>query len=359
VARVAVNLRGVDRTDVARGCALVAPGAWLLTDVLDVRLRPGDPTARGPEMLMLHAGAAQTPARVRPLGPDTARLTLAGPLPLRVGDRVLLRDPAGHRVVAGATVLDPRPPRLHRRGAAAARARELGGMSGVPDGAAEVRRRGLVGVGELRAMGAEPPASARRVGDWLVGLQRLVELRADLCRLVEQHSEAHPLDAGLPVEAARARLGLPDARIVAALVGPGLEMDSGRVRPAGSRGTLPPAVERAVTAVQRDLGASPFAAPEAGRLAALGLGPREVGAAVRAGRLLAVAEGIVLLPDAPMRAVAALGAGPQPFSVSEARQLLGTTRRIAVPLLELLDRRGLTRRLPDDRRTLVPPGAAP
>ncbi|MGH3660039.1 MAG: SelB C-terminal domain-containing protein, partial [Micromonosporaceae bacterium] len=32
---------------------------------------------------------------------------------------------------------------------------------------------------------------------------------------------------------------------------------------------------------------------------------------------------------------------------------LGTTRRVAVPLLELLDRQGLTRRLPDDRRVVV------
>ena len=43
---------------------------------------------------------------------------------------------------------------------------------------------------------------------------------------------------------------------------------------------------------------------------------------------------------------------PQPFTLSEARRALGTTRRVAVPLLELLDRRGLTERLPDDRRRL-------
>jgi selenocysteine-specific elongation factor len=49
-----------------------------------------------------------------------------------------------------------------------------------------------------------------------------------------------------------------------------------------------------------------------------------------------------------------LGRLPQPFTLSEARQALGTTRRVAVPLLEFLDRRGLTRRLPDDRRTVFP-----
>ena len=45
-----------------------------------------------------------------------------------------------------------------------------------------------------------------------------------------------------------------------------------------------------------------------------------------------------------------LAALPQPFTAAEARQALGTTRRVAIPLLEYLDRAGITQRLPDDRR---------
>ena len=44
---------------------------------------------------------------------------------------------------------------------------------------------------------------------------------------------------------------------------------------------------------------------------------------------------------------------PQPFTTSEARVRLGTSRRVVLPLLEHLDRAGLTRRLPDDRRAVV------
>jgi selenocysteine-specific elongation factor len=43
---------------------------------------------------------------------------------------------------------------------------------------------------------------------------------------------------------------------------------------------------------------------------------------------------------------------PQPFTAAEARQALRTTRRVVIPLLELLDREGITRRLPDDRRIM-------
>ena len=71
---------------------------------------------------MLHVGSVATPVRVRPLGPDTVRLRLGRPLPLRIGDRAVLRDPGRRVVAAGLVVLDVRPPELRRRGAAAARA---------------------------------------------------------------------------------------------------------------------------------------------------------------------------------------------------------------------------------------------
>jgi selenocysteine-specific elongation factor len=44
---------------------------------------------------------------------------------------------------------------------------------------------------------------------------------------------------------------------------------------------------------------------------------------------------------------------PSPFTVSEARRALDTTRRVAVPLLEELDRTGRTRQLPDTRREVL------
>uniref|UniRef100_UPI00047AA7E3 GTP-binding protein n=1 Tax=Actinomadura rifamycini TaxID=31962 RepID=UPI00047AA7E3 len=148
VARVAVNLHGGGA--IGRGEALLAPDRWLTADVVDVRLR-GDPAADLPSRLTLHAGSAAVPVHVRPLGADTARLKLRRALPLRVGDTALLRDPGRHRVAAGITVLDVRPPPFARRGAAAARARELDGLTGRPDAAAELRRRGLVRRADLVA----------------------------------------------------------------------------------------------------------------------------------------------------------------------------------------------------------------
>ncbi len=93
-------------------------------------------------------------------------------------------------------------------------------------------------------------------------------------------------------------------------------------------------------------------APEAGRLRELGLDSRAIAAAARAGLLLRVTEQIVLAPDAEARAARILAKLAQPFTAAEARHVLGTTRRVAIPLLEHLDRAGITQRLPDDRRRL-------
>ncbi|GLY76423.1 selenocysteine-specific translation elongation factor [Actinoallomurus iriomotensis] len=342
VARVAINLRGVERDEVFRGMALHA-GEWTVTGLVDVRV---EDAARLPREPILHIGSAAVPVRLRPLGDDAARLTLTRPLPLHVGDRLLLRDP-GARRVTGADVLDVRPPALRRRGAAAARAREL--AAGVPGAAELVRRHGLIRRSELVAMGVRPEG-APVAGDWLADPAHWASLRRRLGEEVARHAEADPLAPGLPVEAARSLLNLPDRRLVDALAGPPLRLESGRVH-AGDAAGLPAAVADAVRRLRADLERAPFRAPEADRLAELGLTGRALGAAVRSGALLRVAEGVVLLAGADDRAARVLASLPQPFTVSEARRALDTSRRVAVPLLEHLDRRGLTVRT-GDRRTL-------
>jgi selenocysteine-specific elongation factor len=154
-------------------------------------------------------------------------------------------------------------------------------------------------------------------------------------------------------------LGLPSAELVSRLVAPPLREVRGRVTAVPEadekQGDLPDALQRAVGAVAADLQEAPFSAPTADRLQELGLDARALTAATRAGRLLHLGNGIVLLPDADRQAVEQLRELPQPFTTSEARSRLGTTRRVVLPLLQHLDRQGRTRRHPDDRRSVVGP----
>ncbi|WP_416904260.1 SelB C-terminal domain-containing protein [Micromonospora echinospora] len=325
------------RERVSRGDVLVTPEAFGRTGLVDVRVS-GAPVADLPTAGMLHVGSAAVPVRVRPLGPDTARLRLARPLPLLVGDRAVLRDPGRRLVAGGVTLLDVAPPPLARRGAAAARAGVLAGLDGRADPVGEVRRRGLVRGSDLARMGV-PVTVAPVVGDWLVDDEHWAGLGARLVAEVSRYAVEHPLESGVPVEVLRRRLGLPERSLVEALVRAPLRVHAGRVV-AGSVSVLPEPVARAVDRLGVELRSRPFRAPEADRLVELGLGAREIGAAVRAGALLRLAGSVVLLPGAVEQAARVLAGLPQPFTLSAARQALDTTRRVAVPLLELLDSRG-------------------
>ena len=222
MARVAVNLRGVPREAVARGDVLLTPGAWLPTAELDVRLSGVRGTAPDPgelpEQLTLHVGSAAVAARVRPLGGDVVRLRLRHPLPLRIGDRAVLRDPGRRRVAAGLHVLDVRTAARCAGGV-----RPPGGPRSWPAWPARTRRASCAAAGwcggptswrwacprsrsnALRAPGA---------GGYLLDPELATALGTRLAAAVAAHDAADPVDPGLPLEAARRALDLPDARLV-------------------------------------------------------------------------------------------------------------------------------------------------
>ncbi len=352
VARVALDLGGKAPEALGRGTPLVAPGAFEPVTVLDALLSGGGPV---PERPVLHVGSTAVSVHARPLEGQLVRLRMEHPLPLRIGDRAILRDP-GSRTVWGARVLDPAPPPLRRRGAARARAAQLAGADGTM--ADEVARRGLVRRSLLRRLGAREVSSTEGilvVGDWLVSAQRTADLRAALDALVAGRGTS--LLPGVSVAEAVQSLRLPDKDLLTGLLGPSLRLEQGRVVPA-TAAALPPRLAAVLTGIRQDLAQEPFTAPDAARLAQLGADKRALAALARAGQLLRLDDAVVLLPGADEAAVAVLRELPQPFTTSQARQALETSRRVVLPLLAHLDRTGRTRRDPDDRRTVVGPARA-
>jgi selenocysteine-specific elongation factor len=337
---------------------------------------------------------------VRPLGAEHARLTLARGLPLTLGDRLLLRAPGDRAVFAGVQVLDVDPPDLTRRGDGRRRAEALVGMDPRGDLAAEVQRRGAVPVGVLESLGFEVPegepaagkpssgevasgklaagqlpSGVRRVRDLLVDEERMAAWATVLSDAVGAELAADPLSPGLTGKAAVDRLSLPDlngqggdaqqaARATSALLSAivreaELTVEAGRIRPPGAQRSMG-AAEPAIRALEDGWKQSPFRAPEARDLQRLKLGARELAAAEAQGRLVRLGgqdarggagtrggtagqgDPIVLGPGAPAQAMRILAGLSQPFTTSEARQALDTTRRTVIPLLEHLDARGWT-----------------
>jgi selenocysteine-specific elongation factor len=126
-ARVAVALAGVDGELLARGSVLVGlrpngSPAGLVSDAMDVWLEVLDHGVVGHRgAWQLHLGTAHREARLLPLlgelqpgeqGP--ARIEVAAPVPVRIGDRFVLREVGRRITAAGGTVLEPSPPRARR-----------------------------------------------------------------------------------------------------------------------------------------------------------------------------------------------------------------------------------------------------
>ncbi|HTT94197.1 MAG TPA: selenocysteine-specific translation elongation factor [Solirubrobacterales bacterium] len=114
--RVALNLAGVRREDVARGDVVTVPGSGLSPAYrLDAQLAAGAAAVLDERRVQVHHGTRESPARVVDLGDGAVQLRLEHPLLARRGDRVVIRRIAPPDTLGGATVLDPSPPRHSRR----------------------------------------------------------------------------------------------------------------------------------------------------------------------------------------------------------------------------------------------------
>lgn len=389
VVRAAINLRGVSADQLHRGSVLLTPDAWLLTESVDVRRATDSALSSAPHELVAHIGTAQVPVHVRPFDDQHARLILSRPLPLTVGDRIVLRGTGDRLVFGGVEVLDTDPPNLERRGAGRRRAAELekyptagqdtqlqrqqASTSGTEiadspgDAAApepsltraeiEIERRGVVQTSWLRRAGIivpDPlPKNLHSVNNWIVNRSAFDHWTSQLRSAVAAEHRRDALSPGLTTGAAVKALGLPEASLLGTIIAAaGLHHAAGRISdPSQQQGMG--AAEAGIAALEAHLHEQPFVAPEADDLARWKLGARELATAQRLGRILRLPDEVVLLPKAPAQAMRVLSGLPQPFTTSQARQALGTTRRVAIPLLEYLDSKGWTRRVDGSRRKVV------
>jgi selenocysteine-specific elongation factor len=325
--RVAVNLSGVSRDELARGDALVRPDQWRPTRTFDASLRVlaglEHPVGqRGAYQAYL--GSGEYPVRLRVLGADSVppgeegfvRVHLPVPLPLLPGDRYVLRESGRDETVGGGEVLDVAPVRP------ASKARPSRSVDRV------VEERGWVDSAELERITGERREPT--VGRWVVAEAARAETLAGLAGAVDA---AGPLGLDQAALDERQRALLPQLE--------GVVVEGGRVRRAEAADPL------ADHPYLAELAASPFAPPEPA-----GVDRAELRELVRRG-LVVLQDGVCFAPSA-VEAAAARVAGllaqhPEGVTVAQVRDALGTTRKHALPLLALLDAGGVTRRRGDLR----------
>ena len=368
-ARVAFNLVGLERSEVPRGSMLGRPGDWRLTSRFLADLRTvrslGEPL-RDRGAFHLHIGSGAFPVRLRLLeGPALDRTGAAAieteeALPLKAGDRLILREVGRRAVVAGGVVLDPSPPRRGHHLREALPVLRAAGLRPDDRATALLEVRGLSTLFDLSAdSGGGSPSGALMVSGIAVSAAEEERLTAMAEEATSSFHEANPLRPGIPKPSLAEHLAV-ELTLLEALTDrtPSLVDDGPTVRSTGFAGDLDDESRTAWVAVQHTLRDSGWGVP---RQTELGLDSEVVHALLRDGSLVAVGGTFAYLPEQLQELVRLVRSMDDGFSVADFRNTLDITRKHAVPLLEWLDRSGITRRKGDLRliRPLPPGGPGP
>ncbi|MBI4637789.1 MAG: selenocysteine-specific translation elongation factor [Candidatus Rokubacteria bacterium] len=390
--RTAVNLQSVERAALERGDVVGAPATLVPTLLVDGTLELLDDAPRpvkSRDRVRFHAGTSEIMARVllldraelEPGDTAFARFRLEAPLVARPGDRFVIRSYSPIVTIGGGTLLAIDPPRFKRK--APARIAHLTLLQG---GSAEeileehVRHLGASGVrtaalagrvafgpDRLRGLLDALQASGRLLAierDWFLHPESYARLRAlTLAALTEFHRQ-NPLKGGMSREELRGRAGAVDERVFAHLLSTltaesQVKVERDKVRLASHEVRLSDEQRRMVERLDEEFlkaEAAPPSPEEA--LARVGLtGDEEhelFQVLVEGRKLVRVKESLFFHAralDAIQGKVVALLRDRKDIGPGDVKDLLGISRKFAIPLLEYFDARRVTVRV-GERRVL-------
>ena len=369
--RVAANLTGVEKEQLARGDVLARPKTLEATRRADATVRvlasASQPLRHG-AALLLHTGTAEVGCRVIVLDSDEiaagaegwVQLYLERPIAAAERDRLILRIPSPATTIAGGTFVDVTPRRHARHDSVVRDSLERRAAGDVLQEELRKYPRGVTVAALLKAtMAPEADVArldARRIGDWLFdkGAWRAITDRAT--RELGAYHSAHPLRPGVAREELRNRLGVsPGAfpSVVQGLLQDGLVVERvGSVALPEHRVELHE-VDGTATALVELLGRQPFAPPSlSDAVKQTGATPEVVRALAQRGEIVRVSDDIAFTKAAYESAVAMVRgiiANSGSITVAQLRDSMGASRRPVLALLEHLDAQHVTRRVGDAR----------
>jgi selenocysteine-specific elongation factor len=363
--RVAANLAGADKHELARGDVLAPPGVLQAARRVDARVRvlaSAPRSVRHGGSLQLHTGTVEVSCRVIVLEGDEiapgsegwAQLYLERPIAASAQDRFILRQPSPATTLAGGVFVDVAP-RKHARHDSAVR-ESLASRAAGDVLAQELRKypRGVSVAALLKATVA-PRADverlpARRLGEWLFSDDAWSSIAARASRELEAYHAAFPLRAGMAREELRSKLGVAPASfpsVVQGLVDDGLVVERN-----GSLSSPAHQVELSggpQAELLRLLAASPALADA---MRDSGATEELVRALAKRGDVVRVSDDVAFTKDGYESAVALakeLITLDGSVTVAQLRDRMGASRRIVLALLEHLDAQRVTRRVGDAR----------
>jgi selenocysteine-specific elongation factor len=373
--RVAVNLASIDKGALSRGGWLLGPGAAVCATRLDVLLQllPNAPELPHRTRIRLYHGTAEIMGRVlllerSVLAPGCsapAQLLLEAPTYARAGDRFVLRRYAPQSLLGGGSVLvaASRPHKRHNPGMLTIlTSLSQGDAPGALEQALLASGRRPLTLLELRALA---PDSETWLQGWLETnawgcddaywhIKTAPTLLEELATSLEAFHLASPWRLGLPLEALAKALAFP-VRAMGQLIALGVLEE--RVKHVGKLVALnahkpdfSPVQAAARQAIFSTFERQPFV--DWGDLGLSSEHQPLLDDLLQGGEILVVGAGIFVEAsrcEALKDVLRGHFSKHQTLTASEARLLIGTTRKYLIPFLEFLDAQGFSRRQGDIR----------
>ena len=401
--RVAMNLPNVQRTALERGNVVALPGQMRTTMLCDAHMQLLADAARPlvhNAQVEFYSGAQEIPARVRLLDCEElqpgksawVQVRLNRPAVITRRDRFILRIPSPSTTIGGGEILDIQP-RYHRRFQASVITALEQQAQGSPEEliiAALNRRQNIrSGSRSIQSFAGHELSEivklcnlsedvtrqildaflstgrVRKVGELWFAQSTWEILVEEALHLVREQHQNYPLRGGLSKEEWRTRLGL-SAKIATevfailqtegkleAVGGDNKEViqRSGLIRLPGFTPSFTTEQQRRVEQLLQLFLAHPYTPPDRAEAEALA-SAEVVSALIEQGRLIKLGGGILFLHETYNEATARLVEylrNHDRMTASEARDILGTTRKYIVPLLEHMDVLRITQRIGDER----------
>jgi selenocysteine-specific elongation factor len=384
--RVAVNLTGLSKGELARGQVVTTPG-WLrptvLVDVQYYHLDKAGKPLRHNQEVKFFSGSAEVPARTRVLGSEQIppgedgwlQLRLSEPVALIKGDRFILRRPSPGQTLGGGTIVDPAPRRRHRRFRPGVISRLETLAQGTPEEillqaletrgpltAAEAAKESGLSAAKVKPLAIEMIESGRIIPLGSNGPAQLWLTRSRWAALLETAQEqleryhlTSPLKPGMMREELKSRLGLNPKEFNGFMERVAQE---GRLADEGIFVRLPdheirftPEQEAAVKHLLRRFQADPFGTPSAKECVGA-VGEDVLAVLTGRGELVQVSSDVLFLGETIKQARREIGrfvGRHGSITVAQARDLFHSSRKYVLGLLEYLDQQGVTRREGDAR----------
>ena len=376
--RVAVNLVGLSLAEIKRGQVLTTPGWLTPSDLIDAKLQllaePARPLQHNTEV-SLHTGSAEVSARVRVLEKKEAlpgettwvQFILDEPLAVVNGDHYVIRSP--NETLGGGIILDAHPQQRHRR----FRPEIIADLQARSEGKVEktlltilkskspleldklVAESGLnqesvlAGLESLQQQGAV--VSAGEGKNALLFLesawQQIVE---NILGLVRDYHRQFPVRPGIPKAEInnKIKLGKHFQDVLQKLISEGLILEeSACIHLPDFQVKILPAQQVQIDAYLKQLNLNPYSpAPD------IPIHPDLLNLLIFRGDVTKTSAGVVFSATAFNEMVAKITNHLKKngkITVAETRDLLGSSRKYVLALLEQMDEMKLTKRVGDER----------